>query len=106
MPVFATAFAVPAWAWILFFVFITFMLALDLGVFQRQAHQVGMREALAWCGVWTALALGFGAWVWMWRGAEVGQQYLAAYIVELCLSVDNVFVFIVIFGFFAVRPEY
>ena len=98
--------AMPVWAWIVFFVFITAMLALDLGVFQRTPHVVKMREALAWCAVWLALGTGFGGAVWAWHGAEAGQQYLAAYLVELCLSVDNVFVFIVIFAFFGVRPEY
>ncbi len=96
----------PAWAWLAFFLFVTAMLALDLGVFQRNAHEVKMKEALAWCGVWAAVAMLFGALVWWWRGAEEGQQYLAAYLVELCLSVDNVFVFIVIFTFFKVSPQY
>ena len=96
----------PAWAWLLFFGFIALMLALDLGVFQRHAHEVKMREALAWCAVWATVAIGFGALVWWWRGVEDAQQYLAAYLVELCLSVDNVFVFIVIFQFFGVVPQY
>ncbi len=106
MPSLISATAMPAWAWVTFFVFIASMLALDLGVFQRTAHAVNMREALAWCGVWAALAVGFGALVWWWRGSEDGQQYLAAYLVELCLSVDNVFVFIVIFAFFGVSPQF
>jgi tellurite resistance protein TerC len=106
MSVFAAVSGMPAWAWLAFFVFITVMLALDLGVFQRHAHEVKMREALAWCGVWATLAVAFGGLVWWWRGAEEGQQYLAAYLVELCLSVDNVFVFIVIFTFFGVSPQY
>jgi tellurite resistance protein TerC len=105
-PVFALASHMPAWAWVLFFAFITLMLALDLGVFQRNAHEVKMKEALAWCAVWATLAVAFGGLVWWWRGAEEGQQYLAAYLVELCLSVDNVFVFIVIFTFFGVQSQY
>ncbi len=106
MSVFAVVSTMPLWAWALFFVFITVMLALDLGVFQRHAHAVKMSEALMWCGVWGTLAIAFGGLVWWWRGAEEGQQYLAAYLVELCLSVDNVFVFIVIFTFFGVSAEY
>lgn len=89
-----------------FFVFIACMLALDLGIFQRTAHEVKMREALAWCVVWAALAIGFGGLVWWLRGVEEAQQYLAAYLVELCLSVDNVFVFIVIFAFFGVSAQF
>lgn len=106
MPALAVVSAMPAWAWVAFFAFITLMLALDLGVFQRHAHEVKMREALVWCAVWAVVAVGFGGLVWWWRGAEDGQQYLAAYLVELCLSVDNVFVFIVIFAFFGVAPQY
>ena len=78
--------AMPLWAWAAFFLFITAMLALDLGVLQRDSHAITMREALIWCAVWGVLALGFGGIVWWWRGAELGQQFLAAYLIELCLS--------------------
>jgi len=103
---FAVIAAVPLWAWGAFFLFITAMLALDLGVFQRDGHAVTVREALAWCGVWGALAAAFSGLVWWWRGGEAGQQFLAAYLVELCLSVDNVFVFILIFAYFKVEPRF
>ena len=98
--------AMPLWAWAAFFTFITAMLALDLGVFQRKSHVMGMKEALAWCGVWLTLALGFGALLWQWRGPETAQQFLAGYLIELCLSVDNVFVFILVFAYFKVEPRY
>jgi tellurite resistance protein TerC len=98
--------SLPPWAWGAFFLFITAMLALDLGVFQREAHVMRLGEALAWCGVWLALAMGFNALLWWWRGAETGQEFLAAYLVELCLSVDNVFVFILVFAYFKVAPLY
>jgi tellurite resistance protein TerC len=96
----------PWWAWLAFFAFIVAMLAIDLGVFQRDAHEVKMKEALGWCGVWATLAVAFGALVWWWRGAEAGQQFLSAYLVELCLSMDNVFVFILIFAYFHVAARY
>ena len=96
----------PWWAWLGFFAFIAVMLALDLGVFQRQAHEVKMKEALAWCGVWITLALLFNGLVYHWRGAELGNQFLASYLVELCMSVDNVFIFIVIFAYFKVAPRW
>ena len=86
----------PLWAWAAFFTFITAMLALDLGVFQRKSHVVGMKEALGWCVVWVLLALAFSALLWQWRGPEPAQQFLAGYLIELCLSVDNVFVFILV----------
>lgn len=96
----------PAWAWTGFFIFIAAMLALDLGVFQRESHEVKMKEALAWCGVWFTLAMIFNGIIWYWRGAELGQQFLAAYLIELCLSIDNVFVFILVFAYFKVPPRW
>jgi tellurite resistance protein TerC len=102
----AFADAMPVWAWVGFFVFIAAMLALDLGVFQRDSHEVKMKEALVWCGVWFTLALTFNGIVWHWRGPELGQQFLAAYLIELCLSIDNVFVFILIFAYFKVPAKW
>ena len=96
----------PIWAWIGFFTFIALMLALDLGVFHRQAHVVGTKEALIWCGVWASLSFAFCILLNFWRGGETAQQFLAAYIVELCLSVDNVFVFILVFAYFRVPPQW
>jgi len=98
--------ALPWWAWGGFFLFISAMLALDLGVFQREAHEVKMKEALSWCAVWVTLALAFNALIWWWRGAAAGQEFLAAYLIELSLSVDNVFVFILVFTYFKVAPRY
>jgi tellurite resistance protein TerC len=102
----AFADAMPVWAWVGFFVFIAAMLALDLGVFQRESHEVKMKEALAWCAVWFTLAMAFNAAIWHWRGGELGQQFLAAYLIELCLSIDNVFVFILVFAYFKVPPRW
>jgi len=98
--------SMPLWAWAAFFVFITAMLALDLGVFQRNPHAMSMKEALTWCVIWVLLALGFGALLLHWRGPELAQQFLAAYLVELCLSVDNVFIFILVFAYFRVAPRF
>lgn len=96
----------PIWAWVGFFVFIAAMLAIDLGIFQRESHEVKMKEALAWCGVWFTLAMAFNGIVWHWRGGELAQQFLAAYLIELCLSIDNVFVFILIFAYFKVPARW
>jgi tellurite resistance protein TerC len=98
--------SMPLWAWGAFFAFITAMLALDLGVLQRNPHAMSMKEALVWCVVWILLALGFGGILLHWRGPELAQQYLAAYLVELCLSVDNVFIFILVFAYFKVAPQF
>ena len=84
--------------WIGFGAFVLAMLALDLGVFHRKSHTVGMKEALTWSGVWIALALLFNAGVWHWRGHDKGLEFLTGYLVELSLSVDNLFVFLLISG--------
>ena len=97
---------IPLWAWGAFFLFITAMLALDLGVFRRDPQAVTVREALAWCSLWGALAVAFSGLVWWGRGSEAGQQFFAAYLIELCLSVDNLFVFILIFAYFKVEARY
>ena len=92
--------------WITLGVLVIGMLALDLFVFHRDAHEVSIREAAVFSAVWIALGLGFGALVLFVRGAEAGGEYLAAYVIEKSLSVDNVFVFAMIFGFFAVPAKY
>ena len=96
----------PWWAWAGFLLFIAAMLALDLGVFNRKAHTVKLKEALAWCGVWFSLAMAFNLLVSVKMGGQAGMEFFAGYIVEMCLSVDNVFVFIVIFQYFRVEPKY
>jgi tellurite resistance protein TerC len=94
------------WLWIGFSVFVLAMLALDLGVFHRKSHTVSMKEALTWSGVWMTLALLFGAGVWHWRGGTQGLEFLTGYLVELSLSVDNLFVFLLIFAYFKVPAQY
>jgi tellurite resistance protein TerC len=96
----------PWWAWVGFLLFVAAMLALDLGVFNRKAHEVKLKEALTWCAVWFTLAMGFNLLVYQKMGAQVGLEFFTAYLIELCLSVDNVFVFIVIFQYFRVEPRY
>src|SRR5512138_301128 len=82
------------------------MLALDLGVFHRKDHVVGAREALGWSAVWVALALAFGGYVWLRHGAGSGLEFLTGYVIEKSLSVDNIFVFVVIFGALGIPPLY
>jgi tellurite resistance protein TerC len=85
-----------------FLAFVLAMLALDLGVFHRKAHVVRLREALAWTFVWIALALLFNLGVYHWFGSERALEFLTGYVIEKALSVDNIFVFIVIFSSFSV----
>ena len=98
--------SMPWWAWAGFLLFIAAMLALDLGVLNRRSHTVGLKEALAWCAVWFGLAMAFNLLVSFRMGPQPALEFFTAYIVELCLSVDNVFVFIVIFQYFRVDPRY
>jgi len=96
----------PWWAWAGFLLFVAMMLALDLGVFNRHAHAVKLKEALAWCAVWFGLAMAFNLLVSFRMGKQAALEFFTGYIVEMCLSVDNVFVFIVIFQYFRVEPRY
>ena len=95
---------VPLWLWLAVLGGIVAMLAVDLFA-HRKAHVIGVREAAAWSAVWVATGVGFGAWIWSAYGAEFGQQYFAGYLIEKSLSVDNVFVWAIIFTFFAVPRE-
>jgi tellurite resistance protein TerC len=97
---------ITIWFWIAFNAFVLGMLALDLGVFHRKAHAVSMREAGIWSAVWVALALAFNAGLYFVWGAEPALQFLTGYLIEKSLSVDNVFVFVMLFSFFAVPEKY
>jgi tellurite resistance protein TerC len=92
--------------WILFNLFVVAMLALDLGVLHRRSHRVGFREALAWSGVWIAFAALFAVLELFWQGRTQALQFVTAYTIELSLSIDNLFVFLVTFRYFKVPDEY
>jgi tellurite resistance protein TerC len=92
------------WLWVGFNLFVLAMLALDLGVFHRKAHIVGFRESLAWTAVWVALALLFNIGIWHYMGPQKGLDFFTGYLIEKSLSVDNVFVFALLFSYFAVPP--
>ena len=92
--------------WAILLALIVGMLALDLFVFHRHAHEVSMREAALFSAIWIGLGLGFGGVVAIWYGPQAGGEYVAGYLIEKSLSVDNVFVFAMIFGAFAVPARY
>jgi tellurite resistance protein TerC len=92
--------------WVLFNALVLALLALDLGVFHRKAHVVGLREAAAWSAVWIALALLFNAGVFYFGGTQMGTEFLTGYLMEKSLSIDNIFVFVLIFTYFAVPSQY
>jgi TerC family integral membrane protein len=93
---------VQVWEWAAFVGFILAMLALDLFVFHRDAHEVSLREAATWSVIWMALGLAFGGLIWLWYGGQAAGEYVAGYLIERSLSIDNLFIFVVIFAFFAV----
>src|SRR3954464_8126967 len=82
------------------------MLGIDLGVFHRSGHAVSVKEAALWSTVWVMLALGFGGGVYHFMGEAAGLEFLAGYLIEKALSVDNIFVFVLIFSYFRVPPKY
>jgi len=97
---------IGVWEWAGFLGFVLAMLALDLGVFNRRDHVVRPREALGWSAVWVALALAFGGLVWARHGSAPALEYLTGYVIEKSLSIDNIFVFAVIFGALGIPPLY
>ncbi|MBK6345664.1 MAG: TerC family protein [Bacteroidales bacterium] len=92
--------------WLAFLVFVFLMLALDLGVFHRKSHEVKIKEALIWSAVWIGLALVFNYFVYLYLGKVKALEFLAGYLIEKSLSVDNLFVFLLLFGYFNVEPKY
>lgn len=94
------------WMWGAFLAFVLAMLALDLGVFHRTAHRVSLKEAAIWSAVWVILALAFGGLIGTTYGPEKGVEFLTGYLIEKALSIDNIFVFVLIFGAFAVPEAY
>lgn len=94
------------WLWVGFNVFVLLMLALDLGVFHRKSHTVTFRESMTWTAVWVALAFVFNAGIWHFFGNQKALEFLTGYLIEKSLSVDNVFIFALLFSYFAVPPKY
>ena len=92
--------------WIAFGVVVVLMLAIDLGIFNRKAHEIGFREALIWSIVWTVVALLFNGAVFLFAGPERGLEFFTGYVIERALSFDNLFVFVLIFSYFGVPRQY
>ncbi len=91
--------------WVGFNLFVLIALALDLGVFHRKAHKIKIREAAFWSVVWIGVAMAFGYFVWHWHGSQRGLEYFTGYVIEKALSIDNLFVFLVIFRTFQVDEK-
>lgn len=97
---------VTVWFWIIFNIFVLIMLAIDLGIFHREAHEVSAREAAIWSVIWISLALLFNAGIYFFAGPGPGLEFLTGYLIEKSLSVDNIFVFVLIFSYFGVPDKY
>jgi tellurite resistance protein TerC len=94
------------WGWVGFNVVVLAILALDLGVLHRRSEKVSLKEAATWSAVWVALSLGFAFAVYQTMGKESGLEFLTGYLIEYALSVDNIFVFVLIFTYFGVPEKY
>ncbi|MGD9649326.1 MAG: TerC family protein [Dongiaceae bacterium] len=97
---------ISIWFWVGFLAFIAVMLALDLGVFHRKSHAITFKEASIWSAVWVTLALIFNGWVYWQFGFEKAIEFLTGYVVEYSLSVDNIFVIVLLFNFFHTPDQY
>ncbi|MFO7571962.1 MAG: TerC family protein [Gaiellaceae bacterium] len=94
------------WMWAAFGVFVVAMLAFDLLAFGRRREAIGFREAVVWSVFWTLLGLAFAAFLWAWQGRDPAEEYLAGFLIEKSLSIDNLFVFALIFSYFAVPAAF
>ena len=92
--------------WLAFATIVLVMLALDLGVFHRKAHVVRLREALVWSALWITLSLLFNLWIYAQLGSQAALDFFTAYVIERTLSIDNIFVFLLIFSYFSVPPQF
>jgi len=97
---------VDLWVWPAFIGLIFVLLALDLLVFHREAHEISFSEAFVWSVIWTVIGVGFAGVIWLWHGSDSAGEYMAGYVIERSLSVDNIFVFALIFGYFNVPAAY
>ncbi len=96
----------PAWLWLVFIGIVIALLAFDLGVLHKDDREIGVRESLLLSAGYVSVALLFGAWVWWYLGAQSGMDYYTGFLIEKSLSMDNVFVIALIFGFFAIPRQY
>ncbi|MGD2059940.1 MAG: hypothetical protein PVF87_03675, partial [Acidimicrobiia bacterium] len=100
------SFDVPLWAWVALIAAISVMLIVDLLLVHRTPHEISIKEAATEWAVWVSIGLSFTGVIWWWQGAQAGGEYLAGYLIEQSLSVDNVFVWAVILSYFAVPRKY
>lgn len=101
-----TPFEYPFWVWIFFFAVVLIALFVDIGIVNRKSHAPSRKETIIWSILWVSLALAFGGFIYSQFGAFKGKEFLTGYLIEMSLSVDNLFVFLLIFGYFKVPKKY
>lgn len=92
--------------WLIFIAVVVFMLALDLGIFHKNPHKISVKEAAIWSAVWIGVSLLFNLGLYFYAGSELALKFLAGYLIEKSLSVDNIFVFVMLFSYFSVSPRH
>jgi tellurite resistance protein TerC len=97
---------VEIWVWPAFIAFVAALLMADLLIFQRDVHEISLGESFVWSVIWTIIGVGFVGVIWLWHGDSAAGEYLAGYVIERSLSVDNIFVFALIFAYFGVPAAY
>ena len=103
---FADWLGTPAWFWLVFLGIVAALTVFDLGVLHKEDREMGIAESLKLSAFYITIALAFGAWIWMERGADLGMKYYTGFFIEKALSIDNVFVISLIFSYFAIPPKY
>ena len=103
---FADWLGTPAWFWLAFLGIVAALTVFDLGVLHKEDREMGIAESLKLSAFYITIALAFGAWIWMERGADLGMKYYTGFFIEKALSIDNVFVISLIFTYFAIPPKY
>ncbi len=96
----------PAWFWLAFLALVAALTAFDLGILNKEDREMGIAESLKLSAFYITIALAFGAWIWVERGADLGMKYYTGFFIEKALSIDNVFVISLIFSYFAIPPKY
>ena len=94
------------WGWTIFAIIVTFMLALDLGVFKKESHTIKPKEAFKWSAIWVAISITFCAGVYVWMGKDKAVEFVTSYLIEKSLSLDNIFIFLLIFKYFKIEGRY
>jgi tellurite resistance protein TerC len=103
---FADMLGKPLWMWLVFFVIVLALLALDLGVLHKKNEEIGVRESFLLSAFYISLGVAFGGWIWFQSGAQAGLEYLTGFVIEKSLAMDNIFVIAMIFGYFSIPRQY